>query len=352
MIGLSLQDVELPLTQPVNTARGPITTRVGVVVKVTDGIHTGYGEALPLPGWPGHDLATTRHVLADAVARLENTHHLDALAEAAEELTDPLAAAALDTARLDLAGHRQGCPVATLLAAPNDPGTTVAANALLGGADIAALADSAASARTAGFPVAKLKVGDDVANDIERTRVAATEFAGPLRLDANGGWTIAETTEFAGKVSDLAIDYLEEPVSSFADMAELMANPDRRHALRLAFDEMAHTAAARQRVVDERLADVLVTKPVWNGPLAHTVELAEQAAAANIDLVVTSAIDSTIGLSAALHVAAAIPNTTPAGLATGHLVEPILGTAPLALNGQIATPTGGGLGVAVTLVRW
>ena len=66
---------------------------------------------------------------------------------------------------------------------------------------------------------------------------------------------------------------------------------------------------------------------------------------AGVDVVVTSLLDSVVGRSAALHLAAALPEGPAAGLATGDLLTDDLADAPAPAAGRLALPTGAGLGV-------
>ena len=60
---VELSEVSLKLRLPVMTGRGTITQRDGLLVRVTDGDLTGWGDAMPLPGWPGADLSATQRAL-------------------------------------------------------------------------------------------------------------------------------------------------------------------------------------------------------------------------------------------------------------------------------------------------
>jgi len=101
-------------------------------------------------------------------------------------------------------------------------------------------------------------------------------------------------------------------------------------------------------VLDAGAADVLVCKPmVLGGPgNAHTAAI--RAREMGVEPVVTTTADAVVARTAAVHVAAAIPDVRPCGLATADLLAGDLGPDPAPVeDGEIAVPQGPGLGITL-----
>jgi O-succinylbenzoate synthase len=189
--------------------------------------------------------------------------------------------------------------------------------------------------RFPGARTAKVKVaepGQSLADD--RARVNAVRALVPtVRVDANGGWSVDEAVDAAAALTaDGPLEYLEQPCSTVAELAELR----RRVDVPIAADESIRKAADPLRVVREGAADVAVLKVA---PLGGVVKLLDIAKQIDIPIVVSSALDSAVGLGQGLLAAAALPELRHAcGLGTGGLfledvagpMVPVDGSLPVA----------------------
>jgi o-succinylbenzoate synthase len=323
---VGLWPFRLPLRAPLATSRGRLATRDGVLVELgAAGGLRGFGEASPLPGWPGEPLAVAERALAEvapALLRCELDAKETPLPDAAEALlarpalaAAPLARAALETALLDLVARARGVRLAELLAGPVRE--RVAVNALVVGDGAGEVASAAEAARARGYATWKLKVGHGPL-ETDALRVAALRRtvgpAGRIRLDAGGSWSVAEAARALELLARFDLEYVEEPLADPAQMAALRA----RAPVRLALEAGLLDPAALERARGAAAADVLVLKPALVGGLRRAQALARRARAAGLVVVVTSFLDSALGIAAALHLAAALPEPMPAcGLATG-----------------------------------
>lgn len=208
---------------------------------------------------------------------------------------------------------------------------TVAVNAIvpaLAPEDAAALAhDAYAESGCTTVKVKVAEVGKSAADDVER--VAAVRAALPssarIRVDANGGWSLAQAREVLPLLGDL--EYVEQPCASLADCAAV------RDVARVALDEGVRLAgdplAARARL--RAAADVLVLKATPLGGVRAALDLAD---ALGLPVVVSGALDSAVGLSAGLALAAALPGQPyAAGLGTGRLLARDVTTVPVVPRG-------------------
>uniref|UniRef100_A0A5Q5CBQ3 o-succinylbenzoate synthase n=1 Tax=Mycobacterium sp. (strain JLS) TaxID=164757 RepID=A0A5Q5CBQ3_MYCSJ len=187
-------------------------------------------------------------------------------------------------------------------------------------------------ARFPGARTAKVKVaeaGQTLADDVER--VNAVRAAVPtVRVDANGGWTVEEAVGAAAALTaDGSLEYLEQPCRTVPELAELRS----RITIPIAADESIRKADDPLHVVRAGAADIAVVKVA---PLGGVRPLLDIAAQIDIPIVVSSALDSAVGISHGLYAAAALPRLEHAcGLGTGGLfVEDV--TEPLVpVDGQL-----------------
>jgi len=340
---VSLQRFRLRLRAPLATAHGPIAERTGVLLALENqaGVR-GFGEAMPLAGWPGGSLAELQAWLASRAAELLGKPAHEALARTL--VGPPLARAALETALLDLAARERGVPLAASLAM-RTPEPTVAVNALLAEEAPIAIARAARSLAAEGFRCFKLKVGArPLADDVARVAALRTA-AGPdaaLRLDANGAWSEDEAVAALAALVEYTPEYVEEPAAGALACARVRA----RSAVPIALDESAADDAGLELALKLAAADVLVIKPALLGGPRAARAAARRARDAGIDVVVTSFLDSAIGIAAALHYAATlVPNGRAAGLASGALFERDLAALRIE-GGALRLPPERGLGVS------
>ncbi len=338
------------------TAHGSAPAREGAILRLTtfDGVE-GLGEASPVPGFGAGALADALDVIIALAPRVagRDLDEVDALLAALDYGAPGVAAAAcaFDTAICDLRARAAGVAVADLLRPPTDRGrpSSVVVNATVGAPGPAAASQLARRAAEAGFGCVKLKVGVMGSREAEIARVAAVRAAlGPairLRLDANGAWGVDEAIAIIRAVERYGIELVEQPapVDDLAGLARVRAAVDTP----IAADESVGGPEQARQVVAAGAADVLIVKPIPAGGLRRAREVIALAQAAGLRALVTTTIDSGVGVAAALHLAATLPAPPLAcGLATGPLLVGDLIAAPLyARAGALALPEAPGLGV-------
>ncbi|ORB04003.1 O-succinylbenzoate synthase [Mycolicibacter minnesotensis] len=184
-------------------------------------------------------------------------------------------------------------------------------------------------ARFPGARTAKVKVaepGQTLADDVARVD-AVRALIPTVRVDANGGWTLDEAVEAAKALG--ALEYLEQPCASIAELAELR----RRIETPVAADESIRKAADPLAVAKAGAADIAVLKVAPLGGVFALVKIADQI---GMPVVVSSAIDSAVGISAGLRAAAALPELPHAcGLGTGSLFVEDIAETPAQVDGYL-----------------
>lgn len=340
---LDYRPFSLALETPLETADGTIDAREGYLVRLVDeeGV-VGYGEAAPLPGW-----TESPQDCEAALARARDAIR-EADPSAALEAVDRQVAArhAVSLALADLQASREAMPLYRYLG--NGPMIgRVPVNATIGDGSPAETREEARAAAERGFDCCKLKVGlRNVEDDLERVR-QAREAVGPdveLRADANEAWTYEEAARALEGLGDLDASVLEQPLPAGA----LEGHADLRdgdHGVEIALDEglLEHGVDA---ICDAGAADVVVLKPMALGGIDVARKVAAWVTELDVTPIVTTTIDGVVARTGAVHLAAAIPDIPPCGLATGEFLAEDLGRDPVLLEkGAAVVPQAKGLGV-------
>lgn len=186
-----------------------------------------------------------------------------------------------------------------------------------------------------GVSAVKVKVADPgvrLADDCARVEAVRDALnargGGAIRVDVNGAWDIDEAIGAIGELDRAAggLEYVEQPVASVEELARLR----RKIEVPVAADESVRLAQDPLDVVRAEACDLIVTKVQPLGGVRRALELAAQA---GVPVVVSSAIDSSVGLSMGAHLAACLPCLPHAcGLGTASLLTDDVTTRPLAVN--------------------
>lgn len=327
----------LRFSDPYVTARGRLEERQLALLRLrAEGVE-GLGEAAPLALRGGTPLALIVEEL-DAVWRPQLVgeqlsgdpeDHVRGVAEFSTEARD-----AVKMALFDLVGRLSDVPVWRLLGASS--AGPVRCNATLSAADPATIAAQARAWAARGFDTFKLKVGVD--GDVAQVR-AVREAVGadaPIRVDANGAWTVDVAAERLRAMAPLEL--VEQPVATLSGMGELRERTD----VRLAADESVVTVEDAKSAA--RVCDAATVKLAKVGGPRSAMRIAE-----HIPVYVSSALDGPVGIAAAAHVVQAIPDHGFAhGLATSLLFADTVAARECPIeDGLLHLPGGPGLGVEI-----
>jgi O-succinylbenzoate synthase len=186
-------------------------------------------------------------------------------------------------------------------------------------------------ARYPGCTTAKVKVAepgtsvdDDVARVAAVRRVMGDDAA--VRVDANGLWTLDQATAALERLAPFRLQYAEQPVASVADLATLRSRVAGL-GVPVAADESVRKAADPLAVARAGAADVLVVKAQ---PLGGVTEAGAIVAEAGLPCVVSSALDTSVGLGMGAYLAAAaMAPGYAAGLGTAAMFAADVTTDPL-----------------------
>jgi len=327
----------LALARPIFTARGVMTTRDIVLVALhTSEGWVGVGEIAPLPE---AGTETVEEALA-AVSGVAERSHVPSLPIAARDLAlwlsrlnlDPRALPAacfgLQSALLALLCRALNAPLHAFFPEPRRDALRV--NALVAGSSPELILDVAGCAVEESYRTLKIKVGArPLSDDVELVARLRSSFPeAHLRLDANGAWSRTDARDFFRAVERFDIEYIEDPVQNVS--VDSLCELRRASSVPIALDETARDLPLVMQLLQRRLCDVLVLKPATLGTYDRVIDLSGEARRRGVDVVISSAFESSLGLSYLAHLAVTQGSATFAhGLATAPLLDDDVLTAPL-----------------------
>ncbi|HSO68378.1 MAG TPA: o-succinylbenzoate synthase [Arachnia sp.] len=186
-------------------------------------------------------------------------------------------------------------------------------------------------ARFPGCRTAKVKVADPgqtLADDVARVRMVRRVLGpeGRIRVDANGLWNVDEAEHAIHALNEFDLEYVEQPCATIEELAEIRRRTGYLD-VGVAADESVRRAEDPLLVARTGSADILVIKAAPLGGLHAALALINQT---GLPAVVSSALDTSIGISMGAHLAAAIPELDyDCGLGTASLLAADVTTDPL-----------------------
>lgn len=178
----------------------------------------------------------------------------------------------------------------------------------------------------AGYPCVKLKVGRR-APDEDVDRVAAVrDMVTPstrVRVDANGAWDLDTAVSTLSRLARFDVELAEQPVASLDDLARVR----RRVPVAVAADECVRGVDDARRLRSLDAADAVVVKVQPLGGVRAALDVAQAAA---VPAIVTSMMETSVGIAAGVALACALPELPYAcGLATAALLDHDVVAEPL-----------------------
>jgi O-succinylbenzoate synthase len=199
-----------------------------------------------------------------------------------------------------------------------------------------------------GVSTFKVKVGADVSEDLHRLDVVRTlRPDATIRLDVNGLWSVDDAEKFINSIID--IEYVEQPCATIEELRELK----RRVDVKIVGDEVLRKAKDPFAVDLSGAVDYLMLKVQPLGGIKRAHQLA---AHHNLPVVVSSALESAVGINYGLTLAASFEVMKfDCGLGTGSLLAKNVAELPI-VDGKIAIsdviPNFDGLDVSADRYEW
>lgn len=187
-----------------------------------------------------------------------------------------------------------------------------------------------------GCATVKIKVGASLREDL--ARIADVHELLPsarIRIDVNGGWSIGKATQALHAINDICeLEYVEQPCASLEDLRELKKRVEI--PVLIAGDEVVRKAQDPMSVNLDDAIDILLLKVAPLGGIKKSLEIA---AHHGKPVVVSSALDSAVGIAYGLRLASVVPSLNYAcGLGTGQLLSADVATLPI-IDGSMTVST-------------
>ena len=208
--------------------------------------------------------------------------------------------------------------------------------------------------RFQGCSTVKIKVGSDISADIARIKAVKEIWPeAKIRIDVNGSWSVNQALSNISKIQDLAgaLQYVEQPVGSVEELRELKTALNGE--VLITGDEVLRKSKNPFTVDLSDAIDILMIKVSPLGGIQNALKLVDHH---KLPVVVSSALESAIGISSGLKLAAALPELNfDCGLATGSLMSADLGSHEIK-DGEILVkdiePNFEGLTVSPERYKW
>lgn len=302
--------LRVPLQTPFKTALRTVTAVEDIVVLVhTDCGHVGHGSAPATAVITGDTHGSIIEAIDKYIAprligeEIADRNRISELIQTALEKNSS-AKAAVEIAIYDLFGQLYNAPLYKLLGG-GVPALRTDITISVDGID-KMVADSLAAVER-GFTSLKIKVGKDIAGDIERVKAihAAVSGRAQLRLDANQGWTARQAVFAMHALEDAGVllELLEQPVKA-RDIEGLKYVTERVHTPVMA-DESVFGPAEAIDLIRMRAADIINIKLMKCGGIANAIRIADIAAVHGVECMIGCMLESSISVAAAVHVAIA-----------------------------------------------
>jgi O-succinylbenzoate synthase len=194
----------------------------------------------------------------------------------------------------------------------------------------------------------KVKVGINLAEDLARVKfIRDLRPQAKIRIDVNGLWSVDQAETFLTAVGE--IEYVEQPCATVAELRELKS----RTSVKIVGDEILRKAADPFAIALTGAIDYLMLKVQPLGGIKRAHALAEHH---NLPVVVSSALESAVGIHYGLTLAASFEEMNfDCGLGTGSLLAADVAQLPI-VDGKIEItefePQLTGLDVASDRFEW
>tara|TARA_Y100000590_G_scaffold161078_1_gene184683 strand:+ start:2144 stop:3250 length:1107 start_codon:yes stop_codon:yes gene_type:complete len=339
----------IPFNNPYSTAHGSAIVRYGMLIflRASDGT-TGVGEASPIGPGSLSEITSAGRYLEKFSANLLNQQLPFSSVDLANNSEIPSTIRfGVETAVADLFGKLLGRNISqdTISKMPALP-----VNALIASASAKQAAYEANLAFEAGFETIKLKVGQGTIKQDEAL-LSGVRDAIPsdvkIRIDANQTWNINESIRRLNKLSSYNIEYVEDPVTPtcLEDMHKLKQSV----SVPIAVDEALANRSIESILKVAENADIIVIKAGRLGGIQPSLKLMQLAQDLGKGVVVTSSLESGVGVTTSAHLCANLSEHTFAhGLGTTPLLESdLLSASASPSQGNFIIPTGPGLGISI-----
>lgn len=311
--GIKVWKMDLGNTKPYTIAFKTVDEVLNAFVEITlsNGI-TGIGAANPSEYVTGEHLNNTMATLSEANLDFLKGRDIREINQLLYEITmkfpkTPAARAALDIALHDAFTKYLGIPLVKYL---GQKITSMPTSNTIGIKSVEETVKETDDYVKRGFKAIKVKTGKDLEEDIERL-VKMREKHGKkmaIRVDANQGYTAAQTVEFYKRTKGLDIELIEQPLPA-KSVAEIRQLPEEVRRVIAADESLLSPKDAIELVKPPWAVGIFNIKLMKCGGIGQGLQIANTGLQEGIDLFWGCNDESIVSITAGLHVAFACPNT-------------------------------------------
>jgi L-Ala-D/L-Glu epimerase len=282
-----------------------------VEVELDNGL-VGMGAGNPSKDVTGEDFQTTVHTLSEKnmeflIGRDIRTIHQLAFEVWTRFSPTPAAQASLDIALFDAFTQFLGVPLVVYL---GQKIKSLPTSITLGIKSVSETIEEAWDYEKRGFRILKVKLGKDLEEDIERVVKLRERFGRKftIRVDANQGYSKAQTLEFYERTKSLNMELVEQPLPAKA-IEELKSLPEEVRQIIAADESLLSATDALRLIYPPKAAGIFNIKLMKCGGVREALRIANIGMAGQIDLFWGCNDESIVSIAAALHTAFACSNT-------------------------------------------
>ena len=351
---VEVRELHLPLRHPFETSFARTTRKEFLLVAVSAGGLTGYGECVAdrdpyyLPETNGTVWHVLEEFLVPLLLSLEIGHPREVGPGLARVRGHEMAKASLEMAVWELWARREGVPLRKVLGGEK---TSIESGVSIGlQADEAALLAKAETEIAAGYRRLKIKIKPG--HDLDLVRALRARFGPvPLMVDANSAYTLSDAPRLRA-LDDYALMMVEQPLGwdDIVDHASLQ----RELRTPVCLDESIRSPDDARRALDLGACRIINIKAGRVGGFASSLAIEEQCRARGVPVWCGGMLESGIGRLANVHLQTrpgfSLPGDTSASARyfEEDLVDPPVVVSP---EGRIAVPEGPGIGHAIVWPR-
>src|SRR4029079_8904043 len=332
----------IPLKEPFIISLGAEYNAESIIVVIkTDG-YTGYGECSPYTAINGESLDTCFIVGQYFAKALKEKNALDI--KACLQVMDKIIygntsiKSAFDMALYDIASQYAGLPLYKFLGGKNNKTISTDYTISLNGAQ--KMADDAARYKQQGFPVLKVKLGDNKDNDVERIHLirGAIGYELPLRIDANQGWDVKTAIALLKELEQYNIQYCEEPIPRWDFMR--LRKVKKKSPIPIMADESCCDHHDAKRLIGLKACDMINIKLGKSGGIYDALKIIALAEKAKMKMQMGGFTESKLGMTAFAHLSLCSDNIIYYDFDTPlmFIEDPVSGGITYHDNGVVKVP--------------
>ncbi|MFA4922998.1 MAG: o-succinylbenzoate synthase [Ignavibacteriaceae bacterium] len=332
----SVTPFSLTFRKPFHTSKAILKERKGFILSLSDleGFK-GEGEISPLAGFSIENLIDAEKQLFE----IANTILMNEIPEEKNELEKftngfnlhSSVKCGIEQAIISLILKRNKIQLKDFF--KRIPRESIPVNAVIGMLPVNAVLEKIKLLINDGFTTIKLKLGRNNFNaDLNLCSHVRSTFGGAIQLrgDCNGAWNFDQAKKYLPQLTQFNFAYIEQPtlnVNDFSVLKNLSQIP-------IAADESIDSIATARSIIQNKLADVLIIKPMHIGGVFSSLKIMDLAEQSKLKIIFTSLFESPVGKRLPILLSSLLREPLPCGLATDGFFVSYLSAYPI-INGHI-----------------